>query len=434
MQILFQIDYIMIFFEKQDIFYCKQLKIKRYIKISLKKIYLGVIIYNEGREGEIMLRYLTAGETHGKCLNVIIEGMPAGIKIDEEKINRDLARRQKGYGRGGRMKIETDKIEILSGVRGKYTLGSPICLKIENKDWRNWENIMGAECAESIRTVTTPRPGHADLSGGMKYAHRDLRNVLERASARETAARVAAGAVFKQLLENFRIEFFSRVVSIGEVEDDGKITDEEFYEKVLNSETGFGSEKAEKRAKEYIDKIKAMGESCGGVVETRVLGVPPGLGSYAHYDRKLDACIAFSVMGIQAIKGIEFGMGFNASKNPGSMVHDGITYNDGFGRITNNAGGIEGGMSNGEEIVVRAAMKPIPTLYNPMKTVDINTKEETEASVERSDVCAVPACSVVVEAAVAFEIAKAFLEKFGGDCLEDIRSSFESYNKRIKEF
>ena len=381
-----------------------------------------------------MLRYLTSGETHGKALNVIIEGMPAGVKIDIEKINKDLARRQKGYGRGGRMKIETDKAEILSGVRAGYTLGSPICIKIENKDWQNWENIMSPENPSSERVVDSPRPGHADLSGGMKYNHHDLRNVLERASARETAARVAAGSVFKQLLEEFSVEFLSRVVSIGEVFDCGNTEDEGFYQRVLDSETGFGDYESEKRAKEYIDKVKESGESLGGVVETKIIGMPPGVGSYVHYDRKLDANIAFSVMGIQAIKGVEFGIGFEASRNVGSKVHDEIFYDGFYKRASNNAGGIEGGMSNGEPIIVRAAMKPIPTLYNPLKTVNIKDKSKTEASVERSDICAVPACSVVVEAACSFEVAKAFLEKFGGDCLVDIKNNYESYIKRIKNF
>ncbi len=381
-----------------------------------------------------MLRYLTSGETHGKCLTVIVEGMPAGVKIDIERINEDLRRRQQGYGRGGRMKIETDKAEILSGVRGGYTLGSPIAIKIENKDWQNWESIMSPNDASSEREVISPRPGHADLSGGMKYNHHDLRNVLERASARETAARVAVGALVKQLLEKFSIEFFSRVVSIGEVYDMGNPEDEGFYQRVATSETGFGDLKSETRAKEYIDTVKEKGESLGGVVETRVIGVSPGIGSYVHYDRKLDANIAFSVMGIQAIKGVEFGMGFDVAKNVGSKVHDEIVYDRFYKRSTNNAGGIEGGMSNGEPIVVRAAMKPIPTLYNPLKTVNIKDRTPAEASVERSDICAVPACSVVVESAVAFEIAKAFLEKFSGDCLVDIKNNYNSYIERIKEF
>ncbi len=381
-----------------------------------------------------MLRYLTAGETHGKCLTVIIEGMPAGVRIDAEKINADLARRQRGYGRGGRMKIETDKAEILSGVRGGFSLGSPIAIRIENKDWANWENIMGAESAEALKTVTSPRPGHADLSGGMKYNHRDLRNVLERASARETAARVAAGSVFKQLMESFGVGAYSRVVSIGEVSDAANPEEGGFYERVAISEVGFGDAASEEKAKAYIDKIKADGESCGGVVETKICGLLPGIGSYAHYDRKLDANIAFSVMGIQAIKGVEFGVGFDAGKVHGSKVHDEILFDGTFKRATNNAGGIEGGMTNGEPVIVRAVMKPIPTLYNPLRTADINTKEEVKASVERSDVCAVPACAVVVEAAAMFEIAKAFLEKFGGDCLADIKANVEVYKKRIEKF
>lgn len=381
-----------------------------------------------------MLRYLTSGETHGKCLTVIVEGLPAGVKIDVQKINEDLARRQKGYGRGGRMKIETDRAEILSGIRGGYTLASPVCIKIENKDWENWEHIMGTENAEALKEVTAPRPGHADLAGGMKYNHHDLRNVLERASARETAARVAAGAIAKQFAEQLGIEFYSRVVSIGTVEDEGNPEEDGFYRRVYASEVGFGCENSEKAAKEYIDKIKASGESCGGVVETRIIGMPPGVGSYVHYDRKLDARIAFSVMGIQAVKGVEFGIGFSAARLPGSLVHDEIVYDGGFGRTTNRAGGIEGGMSNGEPIIVRAAMKPIPTLYKPLSTVSIETKEEVKASVERSDVCAVPACSVVVESAAAFEAAKALLEKFGGDCLEDIKNSYDIYMKRIEKF
>lgn len=382
-----------------------------------------------------MLRYLTAGETHGKCLTAIIEGMPSGVNIDIEKINEALAARQRGHGRGGRMLIERDTAEILSGVRGGVTLGGPIALRIENKDWKNWSEIMGTEESNGKRAVECPRPGHADLAGGMKYNHRDLRNVLERASARETAARVAVGAVVKQLLEGFGITFGRRVVNIGEIYDDGGgEPDAEFYERVKASPVGFGSAEREKEAMEYIDKIKAAGESIGGVVEIRAFNVPAGLGSYVHYDRKLDANIAFGVMSVQAIKGVEIGMGFNVSSNCGSKVHDCIVYDGAYHRATNNAGGIEGGMSNGEPIIVRAAMKPIPTLYNPLDTVNISDKSPVKASVERSDACAVPACSVVVEAAVAFEIAKAFLDKFCGDCMADIKVSYEAYNERIKKF
>jgi len=382
-----------------------------------------------------MLRYFTAGETHGKCLTVIVEGMPAGVRIDLEKINDALAQRQKGYGRGGRMSIEKDRAEILSGVRGGYTIGSPIAVKIENRDWENWEHIMGTEeCDFSLKTVTQPRPGHADLTGGMKYNHRDLRNVLERASARETAARVAVGALVRQVIEPFGIELNSRVVRIGEVCDIPDMNAADLYEKVKESPVGFYNDEAAKAAMEYIDKIKADGESVGGVVETIVSGVMPGLGSYVHYDRKLDANLAFGVMSIQAIKGVEIGMGMEVGETNGSNIHDEIVYTDDFHRLTNNAGGIEGGMSNGEPIVVRAAMKPIPTLYNPLRTVNIDDKTEHKASVERSDVCAVPACSVVVEAAVAFEIAKAFLDKFGNDCMADIESAVRAYKDRISKY
>lgn len=381
-----------------------------------------------------MLRYFTAGETHGKCLTVIVEGMPAGVKIDIDKINADLARRQQGYGRGGRMLIEKDTAQILSGVRGGISLGSPIAMMIENRDWKNWSDIMGTETSNGKKSVEFPRPGHADLSGGMKYNHKDLRNVLERASARETAARVAVGSLVKQLIEPFGIAFNSHVVSIGEVADTDSPEDNGFFDRVKKSPVGFGNEDAAKKAMEYIDNIKDSGESCGGVVQTIITGVPAGLGSYVHYDRKLDAKLAFSVMSIQAIKGVEIGMGFAAAENCGSKVHDEIGYDNGFYRYTNNAGGIEGGMSNGEPIVIRAAMKPIPTLYNPLRTVSIKDKSEHKASVERSDACAVPACSVVVESASAFEIANAFVEKFGGDCMDDIRASYEAYIHRIENY
>lgn len=381
-----------------------------------------------------MLRFFTAGETHGKCLTVIIEGMPSGVAISLDKINAALADRQKGYGRGGRMLIEKDTAEILSGVRGGKTLGSPIAIQIKNKDWANWEKIMGTEEATDERNVTCPRPGHADLTGGMKYNHHDMRNVLERASARETAARVAAGALVAQVLEPFGVEFKRRVVRIGEVEDKSTVFDEDFYERVKNSPVGFGDTESEKECCNYIDDIKKSGESVGGIVEVAVKNLVPGIGSYVHYDRKLDANLAFSVMSVQAIKGVEIGMGFDTAKTCGSKVHDEIVYNGEYERVTNNAGGIEGGMSNGEPIVVRAAMKPIPTLYNPLRTVDTSNHQEKLATVERSDACAVPACSVVVEAAVQFEIAKAFLDKFGNDNIEDIKAHFNAYKDRIKEF
>lgn len=382
-----------------------------------------------------MIRYFTAGETHGKCLTVIIEGVPSGVSISLDKINASLAERQKGHGRGGRMLIEKDTAEILSGVRGGISLGSPIAIRIENRDWKNWEEIMGTEESNGKKRVEFPRPGHADLTGGMKYNHRDLRNVLERASARETAARVAAGALAKQIVEPFGIEFRSRVVSIGDVTDPSDVSAPGFYDRVMDSPVRFGDEEAAKKAMEYIDNVKAAGESCGGVVEVRAFGVPAGLGSYVQYDRKLDARLAFAAMSVQAIKGVEIGLGFEASRLSGSHVHDEIFYENGaFVRKTNNAGGIEGGMSNGEPIILRAAMKPIPTQYNPLRTVSIDDKRPHEASVERSDACAVPACAIVVEAVTAFEIANSFLEKFGGDCLDDIKASYEAYMDRIKHF
>ncbi len=382
-----------------------------------------------------MLRYFTAGETHGKCLTVIVEGMPSGVEISLDAINAQLARRQKGYGRGGRMLIEKDRAEILSGVRAGVTMGGPVAMRIENRDWKNWEHIMGTEEADlSLKTVECPRPGHADLTGGMKYAHKDLRNVLERASARETAARVAAGALARQALEPFGITVRSHVVSIGEVADTDSVCSEGFFDRVEASEVSFSNAEAAKRAMEYIDSVKAAGESCGGVVEVIASGLPAGLGSYAQYDRKIDANLAFALMSVQAIKGVEIGIGFEAAKRPGSKVHDEILYNGGFSRRTNNAGGIEGGMTNGEPVILRAAMKPIPTLYNPLSTVYLPDKSERKASVERSDACAVPACAVVCEAVTAFELTKAFLDKFSGDCMEDVRAYYDIYIKRISNY
>ena len=354
-----------------------------------------------------MLRFLDAGETHGKCLVAIIEGLLSNLEIDTLKINEMLSKRQGGYGRGGRMAIETDRVEILSGVRSNKTLGSPVALMIKNKDYENWESIMSPENSNGERAVYVARPGHADLVGSLIYGHDDMRNVLERASARETAIRTAVGAVAKQLLEAVGIRVISRVVSIGDVAD-GSLVDYDEYEKnVSKNDMRMYDSSCVSDAVALIDKAKKDGESLGGVVEVVVLGAPAGLGSYVHYDRKIDSKIAGALMSVQAIKGVEFGLGFEASKLFGSSVHDEILYSDGYMRKTNNAGGIEGGMTNGEPIVVRAAMKPIPTLYKPLKSVDIRTKAQTDAVVERSDVCAVPACSVVCEAVVAFEIARA---------------------------
>jgi|LSQX01.3.fsa_nt_gb chorismate synthase len=376
-----------------------------------------------------MLRYLTAGETHGKCLVAIIEGLPSNIGIDVEQINNDLSLRQTGYGRGGRMQIEKDRVEILSGIRGGKTLGSPIAIKIENKDWNNWKHIMGTEEAISDRIVTKPRPGHADLSGCLKYAHEDIRNVLERASARETAIRTAVGSIAKQFIAAFGISVMGHVVSIGPVSSKAKWHDKDFLKNVQNSLMRCADIDAEKKMIEYIDNIKEQGDSIGGIFEVIVKGMPIGLGSYVQWDRKLDSRMAAALMGIQAIKGVEIGLGFEVGGLPGSRVHDEIYYSkdNGYYRKTNNAGGIEGGMSNGEPIIVRAAMKPIPTLYKPLKSVDILTKEQFEASIERSDSCAVPAASVVGEAIVAWVIAVAFCEKFAGDSFEELKRNYNAY-------
>lgn len=381
-----------------------------------------------------MLRYLTAGETHGKCLIAIIEGVPSNVYIDIEKINKQLALRQSGYGRGGRMQIEKDTVEILSGIRDKKTLGSPITLKIQNKDWENWKHIM---CDGEIiheRVVSKPRPGHADLTGALKYHHYDIRNVLERASARETAIRVAVGSLICQFIENFDISIMSHVVEIGHIKSCASWQDTHFSQNIKNSQLRCADTTAEKKMIEYIDEMKKQGDSVGGIFEVIVTGLPAGLGSYVHWDRKLDAKIAASLMSIQAIKGVEFGLGFNSARLPGSKVHDEIFWSEqqGYFRKTNHAGGIEGGMTNGEPLIVRAAMKPIPTLYKPLKSVDIITKESYEASIERSDICAVPAASIVGETTVAWEVASSLIEKFGGDSLQEIQDNYRNYRKSIQ--
>ena len=378
-----------------------------------------------------MLRYLTAGESHGKALTAIVEGMPSGLKITEEKINEQLARRQKGYGRGGRMKIETDKVEILSGVRLGETLGSPITLQIKNKDWENWQEIMRYEPGKipEDKLVLKPRPGHADLSGFIKYNHYDVRNILERASARETAMRVAVGAVARIFLAEFGIKIASRVTGIAEVkaEYDKELPLEEISRLTEQSEVRCLDPKAEKLMIERIKKAQQDGDSLGGVFEVLVDGLPVGLGSYVHWDRRLDASLAEAVMSIQAIKGVEIGQGFTAAASNGSEVHDQLyfTPEKGVYRLTNNAGGLEGGMTNGERLVVRAAMKPIPTLYQPLASFDLRTKEKYFASIERSDVCAVPAAAVVGEAMVASVLAQAVLQKFGGDSLGEIKDNYQ---------
>jgi chorismate synthase len=382
-----------------------------------------------------MFRYLTAGESHGPQLCAIVEGLPAGIRLTVEAVNRDLERRQQGYGRGGRMKIEKDAVELLSGVRWGETIGSPVTLVVKNRDWENWQQQMSplSEYRDDSSAVTRPRPGHADLSGVLKYHHRDVRNVLERSSARETAVRVAVGGVARAFLAEFNIRVGGYVTEVGGVV---ATTPEEppdaLWQRAATSEMFCCDPLAEAEMKRAIDIAKADGDTLGGVVEVQVLGVPPGLGSYVQWDRKLDARLAMALMSIQAIKGVEIGIGFATARQPGSQVHDEISYNGAYYRESNNAGGIEGGMSNGEPIVVRAAMKPIPTLYKPLSSVDIRTHEPFAATVERSDTCAVPAALVVAEAVVAIEVANAFLEKFGGDSIFEIRRNLEGYREQLR--
>ncbi len=385
------------------------------------------------------IRFLTAGESHGRGLVCIIEGIPANLELSSEYINRELERRQRGYGRGGRMKIEKDRVQILSGVRFGKTLGGPIALFIENKDWENWKEKMAVEGErpETAVPFTRPRPGHADLAGGIKYNQQDLRNVLERASARETACRVALGAVCKRFLEELGVFVGSYVVSIGPVcppiEEQDLIKRHQLAEQ---SELRFPDPSKDKDFVELINRAKEMGESLGGVFEVFAVGVPPGLGSHVHWDRKLDGRIAQAMMSIQAIKGVEIGLGFEASKRFGSEVHDEIGYREGEGyfRYSNNLGGLEGGITNGMPIIVRCAMKPIPTLTKPLRSVDVLTKEEVRAGKERTDVVAVPAASVVGESALALVLADAFLEKLGGDFMEEIKERYRIYLEHVKSF
>lgn len=384
-----------------------------------------------------MLCYLTAGESHGPSLTAIIDGLPAGMPLTAEYINLQLARRQGGYGRGGRMKIELDRVNITSGVRGGVTMGSPVTLVVENRDWANWSRVMdpnpGADLA--ARVVTRPRPGHADLTGALKYGHRDMRNVLERSSARETAARVAACTTARRLLEELGIKVIGYVVQIGPVRAAEMPADpEEMARAAATSPVYCPDPEASARMTAEIDRARAEGDSLGGVFEITVYGLPPGLGSYVQRDRTLDGRLAGALMSIQAIKGVEVGAGFTAAAARGSQLHDEILYSPdrGFHRATNNAGGIEGGMSNGEVVILRAAMKPIPTLYKPLRSVDLVSKEPFEATVERSDVCAVPAATVVGEAVTAWELAVVMLEKFGGDTMAEMRQRLVEYRRNLK--
>lgn len=380
-----------------------------------------------------MLRFLTAGESHGPALSAIVEGMPAGVPITEEIINHDLARRQVGYGRGGRMQIERDSARLLAGVRFGSTLGSPISLLIENRDWANWTEKMrqDAPSAEYVPPITTPRPGHADLAGMKKYGTNDLRNILERASARETAARVAVGAIARCLLRELGITVFSHVLRIGSVLAQPDLSDLLGLAAAAEaSDLRCADSTAAAKMRSLIDEAKAAGDTLGGVFQVVVTGLPVGLGSHVHWDRRLDGILASAVLSIPAIKGVEFGMGFGVAELPGSLVHDAMYPSTaGITRTTNNAGGLEGGMTNGEPLLLQAAMKPIPTLVKPLPSVDLATGEAVAAHAERSDVCAVAAAGVVAEAMVAFTLAAQIIAQYGGDQLAEIISRVEVAQK-----
>ncbi len=389
-----------------------------------------------------MFRFTTAGESHGRALVAIVEGLPAGLPIGIEQINHELHRRQQGYGRGARMKIEQDRVEILSGVRHGLTLGSPLAVMIENKDWANWDDVMSPgerELApEKSRRVKRPRPGHADLAGGLKYDTRDLRNVLERASARETAARVACGALARQLLANFGVEIRSHVIQLGGIPD--KPLELTFDQIALIREDAplrCADKEAQQRMIDLIDQKTREGDTLGGIFEVVARGVVPGLGSHTAWDLKLDGRLAQAVMSIHAVKAVAIGAGAQISSLPGSEVHDEIGYNDEtkeFIRATNRAGGLEGGVTNGEELRVRGHLKPISTLRRALRSVDIDTKQEERAAFERSDITVVPAAGVIGEAMVALVLAHAMREKFGGDSLGEMKRNFEGYREQLRGY
>ena len=385
-----------------------------------------------------MFRFLTSGESHGPGLTAILEGIPAGLKLSAEDIDIHLERRQGGYGRGGRMKIEKDKVSFRSGVRHGLTLGSPITLEIENRDWQNWQVKMSVTPVdEPVETVTLVRPGHADFAGTIKYGHDDIRNVIERSSARETAARVAVGAVCLAFLRQFGLEIHSHVLSIGPVGDRNASRSaisnsfsSAYWEQVEQSSVRCGDSELGNQMIQYIQTCKSQGETCGGVFEVVATGVPIGLGSYSQWDRRLSTKLAMALMSIPSVKGVEIGAGFEATTLPGSQVHDVVQWGDeqGWHRLSNNAGGVEGGMSNGEPIVVRAAVKPISTVAHPLPTVDIRSHENVEKGrYERSDVCVVPAAGVVGEAMLAIALTEVWLEKFGGDSMAEILANYSAY-------
>lgn len=389
-----------------------------------------------------MFRFTTAGESHGRALSAIVEGMPAGLSIDVPLINRELERRQWGYGRGGRMKIEHDQVEFLSGIRHGLTLGSPIGLLIQNKDWENWTDVMNTEsrdvAPEKSRRVSRPRPGHADLAGGQKFGARDLRNILERASARETAARVACGAVAKQLLNVFGVEILSHVVQLGGIPDQPlELTWADISNISDDAPLRCAKAEVQQRMVELIDAKRDAGDTLGGIFEVVARGIVPGVGSHTAWDLKLDGRLAQSVMSIPAVKAVSIGAGIEASALPGSEVHDEIAYNDKtkeFIRDTNRAGGLEGGITNGEEIRIRGHLKPLSTLRRPLRSVDIDTKKEETAAFERSDITAVPAAGVIGEAMVALTLASAMREKFGGDSIGEMKRNFEAYREQLRGY
>ncbi|HEM6461792.1 chorismate synthase [Streptococcus suis] len=389
------------------------------------------------------MRYLTAGESHGPRLTAIIEGVPAGLPLTAEDINEELKRRQGGYGRGSRrMQIETDRVEITAGVRHGKTTGAPITLNVTNKDHQKWLDIMAVEDIEeklkSKRRIKHPRPGHADLVGGMKYRFDDLRNSLERSSARETTMRVAVGAVAKRILAELDIEIANHVVVFGgkEIDVPDGLSVAEIKERAAQSEVSIVNQEREEEIKAYIDQIKRDGDTIGGVIETVVGGVPAGLGSYVQWDKKLDAKLAQAVVSINAFKGVEFGVGFQAGYLKGSQVMDEILWSQekGYTRRTNNLGGFEGGMTNGEALIIRGVMKPIPTLYKPLMSVDIDTHEPYKATVERSDPTALPAAGVVMESVVATTLATEILEKFSSDNMEELKAAVASHRDYVKNF
>jgi chorismate synthase len=389
-----------------------------------------------------MFRFTTAGESHGRALVAIVEGLPAGLPIDVKQVNYELHRRQLGYGRGGRMKIEQDQVKILSGVRHGLTLGSPIALLIENKDWANWTEVMAAEAPEvapeKSRSLKRPRPGHADLAGGQKFEARDLRNILERASARETAARVACGALGKQLLASFGVEIRSHVIQLGGIPGEPlRKTWEEIAGIPDDAPLHCADGQLQQQMIELIDRKREAGDTVGGIFEVVARGVMPGLGSHTAWDLKLDGRLAQAVMSIPAVKAVSIGAGSEASALPGSEVHDEIAYNDetrAFIRETNRAGGLEGGITNGEEIRVRGHLKPLSTLRRPLRSVDIDTKQEESAAFERSDITAVPAAGVIGEAMMALVLTEAMREKFGGDSLGEMKRNFEGYREQLRGY